>query len=159
MQKRPSWEANNCSSSQELCILSNLKVHYSAQKVRHCTRSRARWIQPTFLNPTIRISIPNLSSHLRLGLRSCLFPSHSPKSKRMHLIPHILMSNRSTLPVSHKWQICRNKKHFFLSIVLRFRYIFCVFRVKVGHGVLLSHPRKFSDHYSPNSRRLFPPLQ
>jgi len=66
MEQSPSWEANRFSASQEIPrILWNPKVHY---------RSHNSFL-PVPSHPTSWRSILLLSSHLRLGLPSALFPS------------------------------------------------------------------------------------
>ena len=70
--KVPPWEGNRSSASQEIRhILRNPKVHYRI----HLSLSWARSIQPTSSHPISSSCIFILPFHLRLGLRSSLFPS------------------------------------------------------------------------------------
>ena len=79
MVQSPSWEANWFAASQEIPrILWNPKVHYRLTSVRHLSLSRASPIQSTHPHPTSWRSILILSTHLRLGLPSGLFPSCFP---------------------------------------------------------------------------------
>ena len=79
MKQSPSWEANRFSSSQEIpCILRNPNVHYRITSARHLSLSWASSIQSIHLHPTFWRSLLILSSHLRLGLPSGLFPSGFP---------------------------------------------------------------------------------
>ena len=73
MEQSPFWEANRFSASQEIpCILWNPKFHC------HLSLSWIRSIQSMPPHPTSWRSILILSSHLRLGLPSSLFPSGFP---------------------------------------------------------------------------------
>jgi len=75
MEQSPSWEANRCSTSQEIPRISwNPKVHYRI----HLFLSWASSIQSITPHLTSRKSILILSSHLRLGLPSGLLPSGFP---------------------------------------------------------------------------------
>ena len=77
MQHSPSWEADRFSPSQEIPhILRNPKVHYSIHKC--LSLSWASPIQSISPHPTSWRSILILSSRLRLGLPSGLFPSGFP---------------------------------------------------------------------------------
>jgi hypothetical protein len=69
----------------------------------HWSLSWARWIQSTPFQPISRISILILSSHLRLGLTTGLFPSGFPtKILYSHLSHACYMSRISqSLPVDH----------------------------------------------------------
>ena len=71
MVQSPSWEANWFAASQEIPRISrNPKAHYRTHKL-----SWASPIQSIYPHPTSWRSILKLSTHLRLGLPSCLFPS------------------------------------------------------------------------------------
>ena len=73
MVQSPSWEANWFAASEEIPrILSNPKVHYRTHKRPPPVPILG---QP---NPTYWRSVLILSTHLRLGLPSGLFPSGFP---------------------------------------------------------------------------------
>ena len=79
MVQSPSWAANWFAASQEIPRISqNPKVHYRTHSVRHLSLSWASPIQPIYPHPTSWRSILILSTHLRLGLPSGLFPSGFP---------------------------------------------------------------------------------
>ena len=72
----PSWEANRFSASQEIPrIYGNRKFIIALTSAYHLSLSWTSSIQSTPLHPTSWRSILILSSHLRLGLSSGLFPS------------------------------------------------------------------------------------
>ena len=76
MQHSPSWEANRFSASQEIPrILWDLKVRY---RIHKCPPPVPILSQSTPPHPTSWRPILILSSHLRLGLPSDLFPSGFP---------------------------------------------------------------------------------
>ena len=76
MVQGPSWEANWFAASQEIPRISrNPKVHYRTHKRSHPSLSWASPIQSIYPHPTSWRSILILSTHLRLGLHSGLFPS------------------------------------------------------------------------------------
>jgi len=78
MVQSPSWEANRFAASQEIPRISrNPKVHYRTHK-RPPPVTWASPIQSIYPHPTFRRSILILSTHLRLGLPSGLFPSAFP---------------------------------------------------------------------------------
>ena len=73
MVQSPSWAANWCAASQEIPLISrNQRVHYRTHKRLPPVSILG---QP---NPTSCRSILILSTHLRLGLPSGLFPSGFP---------------------------------------------------------------------------------
>jgi len=79
MEQSPSWEANWFSASQEIPrIFGNRRFITVFTSARHLSLSWATWIQSMPPHPTSWISILILSSHLRLGLPSGLFPSGFP---------------------------------------------------------------------------------
>ena len=78
MVQSPSWEANCFAASQIPRISRNPKVHYRIQSVHHLSLSCASPIQSIYPHPTSWRSILILSTHLRLGLSSGLFPSGFP---------------------------------------------------------------------------------
>jgi hypothetical protein len=85
MELSPSWEAANCASTQELpSILWNPKVHYHIHKSPPLVPILSQ-IYPVHTTPPWLRSILILSTYLRLGLRSGLFPSGFPP---ISYIPH-----------------------------------------------------------------------
>ena len=79
MVQSPSWEANWFAASQEIPRISrNPKVHYRTHKRLHLSVSWASPIQSIYPHPTSWRSSLILSTHLRLGLPSGLFPSSFP---------------------------------------------------------------------------------
>ena len=79
MQHSPSWEANRFSASQEIPrILWNPKVHYRIHKCPPPVPILMNSTQSIPSHPTSWRSILILSSHLRLGFPSGLFPSGFP---------------------------------------------------------------------------------
>jgi hypothetical protein len=89
MDQNPSWEANRFVASQEIpCILLNPKVHY---RNHNCPLPVCILNQPNpFHTPRPRLTywryIQILSSHLRLGLPSGLFPWGHLKSKTVLIV-------------------------------------------------------------------------
>ena len=76
MVQSPSWEADWFAASQEIPRISrNPKVHYLTH---HLSLSCVSPIQSIYPHPTSWRSIPILSTHLRLGRPSGLFPSDFP---------------------------------------------------------------------------------
>jgi hypothetical protein len=79
MVQSPSWEANWFAASQEIPHFYGTRRFITAlTSVRHLSLSWANPIQSTNPHPTSRKSILILSTHLRLGLPSGLFPSGFP---------------------------------------------------------------------------------
>ena len=79
LEQSPSWEANRFSASQEIPrILWNPKVHCRIHNARHLSQSWTSSIQFMPSLPTFLRSILVLSSQVRLGLSSGLFPSGFP---------------------------------------------------------------------------------
>ena len=90
MKKSSSREANRFSASQEIPrILWNTKVHCCIHKRPPLSISWASSIQSIPPHPTSWRSILILSSHIRLGLPSGLFPSGFPTKTQYtsHLSP------------------------------------------------------------------------
>jgi hypothetical protein len=77
MELSPSWEAANCAATQELpSLLWNPKVHYRLHKSPPLVPILSQ-IDPIHTIPSHPISLRSisiLSTHLRLGLPSGLFP-------------------------------------------------------------------------------------
>jgi hypothetical protein len=92
----PSWEAANCAATQELpSILWNPKVRHRVHKSPTLVPILSQ-IDPTRSHPISLRSILILSTHLRLGLSSCLLPSGFPTNILYALLfPPI----RATCPV------------------------------------------------------------
>ena len=79
MVQIPSWEANRFAASQEIPRISRTRRFITAlTSVRHLSLSWASPIQSTYPHRTSWRSILILSTHLRLGLPSGLFPSSFP---------------------------------------------------------------------------------
>jgi len=79
MEQNPSWEANWFSASQEIpCILWNPNVHYRIHKCPPPIPILSQLDSVHTPTSTFWRSILILSSHLRLGLPSGLFPSGLP---------------------------------------------------------------------------------
>ena len=85
----PSWEANWFAASQEIPRISrNPKVHYRTHKRPPLSLSWASPIQSIYPHPTSWRSNLILSTHLRLGLPSGLFPSGFPTKTLYTPSPH-----------------------------------------------------------------------
>ena len=98
MVQSPSREANWFAASQEIPrILRNSKVHYRTHKRPPPVRilGQPSPIQSTYPHPTSWRSILILSTHLRLGLPSGLFPSGFPTKS---LYAPLSSSIRTTCP-------------------------------------------------------------
>jgi hypothetical protein len=79
MEQSPFWEANRSSASQEIPrILWNSEAHYRIYELQAPALSWNRTIQFMPPHPTTWRYILILSSHLRLGLSTCLFHSDFP---------------------------------------------------------------------------------
>jgi hypothetical protein len=79
MEQSPSWDANSFSASQDIPrILSNLKVHYRIHKCPPTVSILSQIDSVNANHPTSWRAILILSSHLCLGLPSCLFPTGFP---------------------------------------------------------------------------------
>jgi hypothetical protein len=78
MELNHSWEAASCAATQEFSsILWNLKVYYHVHKSPRLVSIPSQ-INPVHTTPSYVRSILILSSHLRLGLPSGLYPSGFP---------------------------------------------------------------------------------
>ena len=104
MVQSPSWEANWFAASQEIPRTSrNPKVHYRTHKrPPPVSLSWASPIQSIYPHPTSWRSILLLSTHLCLGLPSCLLPSSFP-SKTLYT-PLSSTHMRHMLSPSHSIQ-------------------------------------------------------
>ena len=79
MVQSPSWKANRFAASQEIPRISrNPKVQYRTHKRPPSVSILASPIQSIYPHPTSWRSILIISTHLRLGLPSGIFPSGFP---------------------------------------------------------------------------------
>ena len=79
MVQSPSWEANRFTASQKFPAFHGTRRFITAlTSVRHLSLSWTSPIQSIYPHPTLWRSILTLSTHLRLGLPSGLFPSGFP---------------------------------------------------------------------------------
>jgi hypothetical protein len=110
----PSWEAANCAATQELpSILWNLKVHHRVHKSPPLVPILSQ-IDPVHTTPSYLRSILILSTYLRLGLPSGLFPSGFP-TNILHaflLSPFVLYA----LPMIYNLPILSTVLNVFLFI-------------------------------------------
>ena len=72
MQYSPSSEANSSAPRHDIP-----NYYYRIHSSQSPIPQRVRWIQPTFIRP-VRLRSILISSHLRLDLPVCLFPSSFP---------------------------------------------------------------------------------
>ena len=89
MVQSPSWAANWFAASQKFPAFHGTRIFITAlTSVRHLSLSWASPIQSIYLHPTSWKFILILSTHLRLGLSSGLFPHQGP----IHppLLTHVL---------------------------------------------------------------------
>jgi len=100
MVLRPYWEVNWFAVSQEIPRISrNRRIITALTIVRHLSLSWASRIQSIYPHPTSWRSILILSTHLRVGLPSGLFPSGSP-TKTLYT-PPLLTHTRYMPSPSH----------------------------------------------------------
>ena len=97
MKQSLSWEANRFSASEEIpLILCNPKIHYRFTSVLHLALSWATSIQSMSPSHFLK-SILILSSHLRLGRPSGLFPSGFPPKTCVHYKREAVVYNYGSL--------------------------------------------------------------
>ena len=145
MQQSPSSEANKSSASQDIPrIYGTRRFINTFTTASQLSLSSARSIQSIPPHPTSWRSILILSSHLRLGLSSGLFPWRLPTKTRF---ASLLSHTRATFPthlillhLSLKWYLVRRAVHEAP------RYV--VFSIRL-YLVLL---RPCTWHISPKSR-------
>jgi hypothetical protein len=88
MKQSPSWESNRFSDSQEIPrILWNLRFITAFTSARQLSLSWANSTQSINPHPTSWRSILILSSHLRMGLPSGLFPLGFPHQYPVYVSP------------------------------------------------------------------------
>ena len=84
MEQMPSWQANSSSACQEIpCILSNPKIHYRIHKNQPPIPIPSEINPVHAFHPTFLRSVLILSSQIRLGLPSGVFPPRLP-NKTLH---------------------------------------------------------------------------
>jgi len=118
MEQSPSWEANRFSASQEIQrIYGTWRFITAFTSAHQLSLFIARSIQSMPSHSTFWRLI--LSSHLRLGLPSCLFPTRFPTEPCMHLYspPYVLHVS----PISNTLQLLmtntiRDKLYKFLCL-------------------------------------------
>ena len=131
MVQSPSWNANWFEDSQEIPSISwKPNFHYVPLSVRHLYLSCVRPIHSIYTHPTSCRSVRILSTHVRLGLPSVLFPSgfitkrlyaHSTHPFKSHSQPFIFVS---TLPPAQYWVRCTKHLGLLLTNNLLFpRYL------------------------------------
>ena len=113
MKQSPSWEANRFSASQEIIrILWNQNVHYRIHKCPPPVPNLSQLLSSPYPHiPFHEDSSIILSSHLRLGLPSGLFPSGSPVKT---LYTPLLSPVRATCP-AHLILLDWSIRHDFLT--------------------------------------------
>jgi hypothetical protein len=78
MERRP-WEASSCSTTQEFPNFCGIRWFIIAfTRDLHRSLSWARWLESVLPHFISLLYTLTLSSHLRLGLPGCLFPSGFP---------------------------------------------------------------------------------
>jgi hypothetical protein len=95
VELNPSWESASHSNTEELPrVLWNPKVHFRVHKSRPLAASLSQ-INPVHTTPSCLSKIDVLSTHLRLGLPSGLFPSGFLTKT---LYAFLFSPNRATCP-------------------------------------------------------------
>jgi hypothetical protein len=103
MELRSSWEAANCAATEELpCILWTPKVHYRVHKSLPMVPILSQ-INPVHTIPAYLRSILILSTHLRLGFPSRLFPSGFPNNIQYTLRFSPCVLHALPIPSSLTW--------------------------------------------------------
>ena len=151
MVQSPSWEANWFAASQEIPrILWNPKVHYGTHKRPPPVPILCQPIQSTHPHPTSRRSILILSTHLRLGLPSGLFPSGFP-TKTLYAFTQLRKKNHILTTTTKATKTTKNLRFppeiiFDLLADHAIHHLtqLCYSTVSVSCPILLSAAKRFS---------------
>ena len=105
-------------------ISRNPKVHYRTQKLRQLSLSWASPIQSTYPHPTSWRSILILSTHLRLGLPSGLFPSGF-HTKNLYTPPLLTQAYKIQKPENYAEENIQQGMYIFIVSSVRATCVAC----------------------------------
>jgi len=132
MERNPSWETSSSPTSGEMTrIVWNLKVHYRVHKSPLPVLSWAHQLCP-HPHPTSWRSILILSSHLRLGLPSGLFPAGWSHQNPVRTSP-LRRPSRFGRPNGIWWEVQ----------IIKLLILYCLHSLNESYQV--SYPYKTSD--------------